>query len=399
VTVVGTRVEEMDGELERLRELTSELRTSARRLLECVEETGSGDRDTDLYTAAAIEELSLLGRVQHGMLLQFLACARKNRALPGGAGDWLAATQCLSKGHARTLARDANRVTTNPEVLRQLTEGRLSPCATRVIARYMKAVAGTVLDTPQTITDALTCIETEGVTEASRRIPKLDEQLDPEQLEELLVKQRARSFARMSRTDTGMYRLGMLLDPERAAHLMTGLDRYTVAVIRGSELEGGYELPTDVCTTVQIRAEAFVRMAQVFLSASDEQRGIKFSVPAILYATLDEDKNPTVETLYGDSLPPSRMPDPSDPAVVVLLKGGGRSVEEGNFFSRLANLRQRRGVALRERHCKYPGCTRPIAWSFHTHNVRSFKNGGLTALRNLTLLCPEHHTAVHRPGH
>jgi hypothetical protein len=388
----------MDEELKRLRELTGELRTSARRLLERVEETGSGDKDTDVYTAAAIEELSLLGRVQHGMLLQFLACAGKKRSLPGGAADWLASTQCLSNGHARTLARDANRVTTNPEVIRRLTEGRLSPDATRVIARYMKAVAGTVLDTPQTITDAITCIETEGVTEASRRIPKLDERLDPEQLEELLTKQRARSYARMSRTDTGMYRLGMLLDPERAAHLMTGLDRYTVAVIRGGQAEGDYALPTDVCTAVQIRAEAFVRMAQVFLSASDEQRGIKFSVPAILYATLDED-NPTVETLYGDPLPASRMPDPEDAAVdVVLLNSASRSIDDGNFFSRLAGLRQRSTLTLRDRHCKYPGCTRQIAWSLHTHNVKSFRNGGLTALRNLTLLCPEHHTAVHRPG-
>ena len=387
----------MDEELERLRALTGELRTSARRLLERVEETASGDKDADVYTAAAIEELSLLGRVQHGMLLQFLACARKKRSLPGGAADWLASTQCLSNGHARTLARDANRVTTNPEVIRRLTEGGLSPDATRVIARYMKAVAGTVLDTRQTITDAITCIETEGVTEAARRIPKLDERLDPEEREELLAKQRARSFARMSRTDTGMYRLGMMLDPERAAHLMTGLDRYTVAVIRGGQAEGDYVLPTDACTAEQIRAEAFVRMAQVFLSASDEQRGIKFRVPAILFATLDGD-SPTVETLYGDRLPASRMPDPEDAAVdVVLLNGADRFVDNGNFFSRLAGLRQRSALALRDRHCKYPGCTRQIAWSLHTHNLRPFKPGGLTALKNLTLLCPEHHTAVHHP--
>jgi hypothetical protein len=93
------------------------------------------------------------------------------------------------------------------------------------------------------------------------------------------------------------------------------------------------------------------------------------------------------------------MPDPEDAAVdVVLLNSASRSIDDGNFFSRLAGLRQRSTLTLRDRHCKYPGCTRQIAWSLHTHNVKSFRNGGLTALRNLTLLCPEHHTAVHRPG-
>jgi hypothetical protein len=58
----------------------------------------------------------------------------------------------------------------------------------------------------------------------------------------------------------------------------------------------------------------------------------------------------------------------------------------------------RRLVILRDRHCAFPGCRqKPVHCQAH-HLIPRAK-GGVTALRNLTLLCSFHHLiAVHRWG-
>lgn len=58
----------------------------------------------------------------------------------------------------------------------------------------------------------------------------------------------------------------------------------------------------------------------------------------------------------------------------------------------------RRAVTARDRHCAFPGCRqRPAACQ--VHHVIPRAEGGVTALRNLVLLCSFHHlTVVHRWG-
>jgi hypothetical protein len=403
------RLKEIDDGIDALAELVGELRSLTLRLLEQADQDSpprnDGDEDAAGRMAAVIEQLSLLGRVQHGMLLQFLARAHETRTLPGGAPTWLAQTQGLSNGHARTLTQDARCLISDREISTGLTEGRFSSDATRLLARYKKAIADTILDSPRTISEAITRIETDGITAAARHIPRLEEHLDPGQEEELLARQRLRSHARVSRTELGMYRFGMLLDYERAAYLMTAVDRYTATVIRDRHLAGTYTLPADVKTTEQIRAEAFSRMAQVFLDASDEQRGIAFTVPAIIYANLNPE-SPTVETVYGDLLPPSRMPTPGDPGVnLIHLDRDGQpaavdreSADPENVIARLASHAQHKAVALRDRRCEHPGCTRPVAWPLHANGSKSFKQEGLAELKDLMLYCAEHHAAIHGPA-
>ena len=57
----------------------------------------------------------------------------------------------------------------------------------------------------------------------------------------------------------------------------------------------------------------------------------------------------------------------------------------------------RRGVIVRDRHCRFPGCDRPQAWC-DAHHVVHWADGGRTALENLLLLCRRHHGLVHRLG-
>ena len=55
----------------------------------------------------------------------------------------------------------------------------------------------------------------------------------------------------------------------------------------------------------------------------------------------------------------------------------------------------RRALAVRDRHCRFPGCH---ARHCDAHHVRHWAHGGVTALDNLMLLCRRHHRAVHEEG-
>jgi hypothetical protein len=58
----------------------------------------------------------------------------------------------------------------------------------------------------------------------------------------------------------------------------------------------------------------------------------------------------------------------------------------------------RRAVALRDQHCRFPGCIQPPSVC-QIHHLRPRADDGPTALGNLALLCRFHHlTAVHRWG-
>jgi hypothetical protein len=54
-------------------------------------------------------------------------------------------------------------------------------------------------------------------------------------------------------------------------------------------------------------------------------------------------------------------------------------------------------LAIRDRHCRYPGCDRPAHWC-EGHHVHPWLHGGPTNLPNLVLLCTRHHHLLHRPG-
>jgi hypothetical protein len=56
----------------------------------------------------------------------------------------------------------------------------------------------------------------------------------------------------------------------------------------------------------------------------------------------------------------------------------------------------RRAVALRDRHCQFPGCWQPPA-ACQIHHLRRRAHNGPTALGNLALLCRFHHLIATHP--
>jgi hypothetical protein len=56
----------------------------------------------------------------------------------------------------------------------------------------------------------------------------------------------------------------------------------------------------------------------------------------------------------------------------------------------------RRALWLRDRGCRFPGCTN--ARFLHAHHVRHWLHGGPTSLDNLLLVCSLHHRLIHEGG-
>ena len=56
----------------------------------------------------------------------------------------------------------------------------------------------------------------------------------------------------------------------------------------------------------------------------------------------------------------------------------------------------RRALRSRDRHCRFPGCTR-TRW-LDGHHIVHWADGGETSLENLVCLCHHHHRLVHEGG-
>lgn len=59
---------------------------------------------------------------------------------------------------------------------------------------------------------------------------------------------------------------------------------------------------------------------------------------------------------------------------------------------------QRRLIAVRDRHCVFPGCRLPASWC-DVHHITARAAGGGRNLDNGVLLCRRHHTAAHHGWH
>lgn len=402
---MGTRLEEMDDDIAALAKLTSDVRAVGLRLLAYADQSRPGEKAFHARLTNAVAQASLLGRTQHGLLVQLLARAQEHRAIPGGAPAWLAATQGVSNGHARTLVNDAKHLTVDPEIAEHLTEGSLSPDATRVLARTVKALADTDGNTQrQAVAEVLSEMQTKGVTQAAKLIPKLEKKASPCKANEILAAQRARSYARVVELDDGAHRYHVLLDAERSTHVNTALETYAAHVYRCRQSGDVEVLPADVHTTEQIAAHAFTRLAETFLNTNGDVHGAVLKMPATL-AGSRETTNHLVETVHSRTRPAGTLHnfDEPQPEVIQLDTDADPSTlndepAAGRGLRRLTARLQRPGFAYQGRPCTSPGCTRSAAWPLHTHYAKRFRSGSLTELKNLIFYCPDHHAAIHQTG-
>jgi hypothetical protein len=83
-----------------------------------------------------------------------------------------------------------------------------------------------------------------------------------------------------------------------------------------------------------------------------------------------------------------------DADLIPVALGGRSEVLDVGRTHRLVTAPLWRALVCRDRHCAFPGCTRPPVMC-HAHHIRHWLHGGTTALANLVLLCGHHHRVIH----
>jgi len=101
-------------------------------------------------------------------------------------------------------------------------------------------------------------------------------------------------------------------------------------------------------------------------------------------------------TLTGQDLSPATVRKLAcDASIIPIVLGSqGQPLDVGRT-KRLVTPALLAALWVRDKHCTFPGCSRPANWCV-AHHVIHWNDGGPTALTNLALLCQHHHTYVHR---
>src|SRR5438876_609803 len=106
---------------------------------------------------------------------------------------------------------------------------------------------------------------------------------------------------------------------------------------------------------------------------------------------------PAGELEGGDTVPAETVQRYACDSAISRITGQSELEHELNHASRTLPASIRRALEARDRHCVFPGCTRPLTWC-DGHHLVWWTRGGATALPNLALLCRPHHRMVHEEG-
>ncbi len=77
-----------------------------------------------------------------------------------------------------------------------------------------------------------------------------------------------------------------------------------------------------------------------------------------------------------------------------IMDGPSQVLDMGRS-ARLVTSAQRRALSVRDRHCRFPSCSRPTQWCDAHHVAGWVESLGDTNIDNLVLLCRRHHTLLH----
>ena len=389
-----------------INEKFAEARALAHAANEAIENLLTLTRDTE-PTPVILEIAQWIGtdgQAREGQLIQFLAQADRMKTTRGGLAPWITTHLDVTPHAARGIAQSAREIGQLPELTETLSSGRIGTATIRALTRTARAVKNTTQNLTEALTETLDLATHDGVSKANRHVRILEETLDPGSTAEKLTRQRARSFLRTTQCENGMYRIEVLLDPQRATTILAALDATVAAWIRELQYDHTHPVPEDVRSIEQLQAHALVRLAEVFLTLDSAQRGVAFTPTTLYHVPLDPNTDAGLaETAYTDLLPRTTAAPMGNPAAHLLEHHNGQPVLldgkpiDENPHARLASPDQRTALTYRDRTCTHPGCTRPATWHLHAHHKIPHTDNGPTTLKNLTLLCPQHHTLTHHP--
>jgi hypothetical protein len=203
-----------------------------------------------------------------------------------------------------------------------------------------------------------------------------------------------RRWVRERETEAGLVRFELQLRPEEAAVVRRALELAMSRAWTATDVSAGTPPPS------RRRADAFVAVAEGYVAGATGSDPTRPPVEVVVHvdaAALADASSDAVGTLDdGTTLAPATTDRLlCDAAVVEVVEDSRGNVLDVGRRRRAISTALRRAMRLRDRGCRFPGCTNRHV---DGHHVVPWSRGGATTLANLCSLCRRHHTHVHEYG-
>ncbi len=208
------------------------------------------------------------------------------------------------------------------------------------------------------------------------------------------------NWARMTEGYRGRWHLEASLEQVSGTMLKAVLD----SIVDRMHQDGRFnDLPRSCNTASHRTAQAVVEMAHRASGARPDQPAVHPDIVVVVphHTLTDPDPNPfDPPTVLGGG--PLNLTEVCRLALLgtvstMTVDETGRPLRLGRK-QRLATPDQWIAASVRDRGCVVPGCDRPASWC-QAHHLRWWeRDGGLTDLENLALVCSHHHHLIHDAG-
>lgn len=346
--------------------------------------------------AALEEDLAVLQRSAERLEVQRLRrmaeIDRRRPYLRDGylsTSSWLAHQHRVSHSTATNDLRMARALEAMPQTRRALAAGEISGSAARILAAARDSDHEAFEEAESLLVDAARRHE---VRDLQRAVAHWRNGVESRQgasaHDEAL---RARRQLHVSPTVFGMVRIDGDLDPETGETVLTALRSSVDAATRSGD-------PDDRRSPAQRRADALGEICRQWLDSADRPRVAGERPHVTVTVSIDALRGVDGECGEFDHLGPISQEIARlwacDASVTRVILGPRSEPLDVGRSTPVVSAAIRRGLVVRDRICRFPGCDRPPPWC-DAHHVEHWADGGTTALANLILLCRPHHRLAH----
>ncbi|WP_134738956.1 HNH endonuclease signature motif containing protein [Nocardioides sp. 503] len=365
----------------------------------------------DLELVSAVEALQGLRAVAHAAEAVLLAEIEargvvKEKLGWGSTADWFGHLAGVRHGQAKQTVEHATELVANrPVTWSALASGDISPEQADIVLNTLDRLPGDERLRESAETQMLDEASRVTATELARHGRGVIETLDPAHT--------ARTTeAQLAREDRVAHQRRFLSITDDGAGGVVVKGRGSVedgATLRAAMLPLTAPVPEidpDTCQELPDRRDYGVRMWDALLQLA--QHALDTDLPPESHGA-----RPRVavtvglEALRGTLVERGRTDDGLDVSpdvarrlacdadIIPMVLGTDGEVLDVGRTRRLVTAPLWRALVVRDRHCAFPGCTRPPVMC-HAHHLVPWADGGTTSLSNLVLLCGHHHRTVHQ---
>ena len=305
--------------------------------------------------------------------------------------DWVRHQCNMSGGSALDLGHVGEQLVNLPKTIEAVRDGRIGFAHAAIIARHAQAITNSHSAEPFDETPFLQAAESRSVSRLWHHAKHNWHRVDPEGVADEQKQAVEERYLRLTQGGDGTLYVKGQFDSAAGATIRTALDPLAQPLDH-----------TDTRSLERRRADAWVEQSAHSLdTAAVPQHG---SVRPHVQVTT------TLETLQGLIGSPAgemelSLPISSktvqrlacDSSITRVLLGSDSIVVDAGRAKRVVSHGSRRLLEARDKHCRWPGCERPTAWTA-AHHIRHWAQGGKTELTNMILLCQHHHWMVHEGG-